>query len=129
MALGDGTPVVRLFRQTATGANGFSGTPVVRDYRPGFNLVGIDGLTGADRDAAVALTNLFRQYGLESLAPRIVDFIKQGYGPDVITIMLQETPEYKQRFAANDKRVAAGLPALSLDITTILDRRHDRRVR
>jgi hypothetical protein len=70
-------------------------------------------LTGPNRDAAVALTALFKQYGLESLAPRIIDFIKQGYSSDTITVMLAETPEYKKRFAANDARIKAGLPALS----------------
>jgi hypothetical protein len=71
------------------------------------------GLTGADRDAAVALTALFKSYGLESLAPKIIDFIKQGYSPDTIAIQLQNTDEYKKRFAANAARIKAGLPALS----------------
>lgn len=71
------------------------------------------GLTGSNRDAAVALTNLFKSYGLGSLAPAIVGFIKQGYASDTISVLLADTPEYKKRFAANDKRRAAGLPALS----------------
>lgn len=71
------------------------------------------GLTGANRDAAVALTQLFKSYGLESLAPRILDYIKQGYSSDTIAVMLVDTPEYKKRFAANDARIKANLPALS----------------
>lgn len=71
------------------------------------------GLTGADRDAALAIQSLFAQYGLGTLAPKIVDFIKQGYSADTITILLQDTSEYKKRFAANDARRAAGLPVLS----------------
>lgn len=71
------------------------------------------GLTGAKRDAALFLTNLFKQYGLESLAPVIVDYIKKGYSSDTITILLQDTPQYKQRFAANETRIKKGLPALS----------------
>jgi hypothetical protein len=70
-------------------------------------------LTGPNRDAAIALTNLFASFGLKSLAPRIIDFIKQGYSADTITIMLQETPEYKQRFKANEVRRQKGLPVLS----------------
>lgn len=70
-------------------------------------------LTGANRDAAVALTALFKSYGLESLAPRIVDFIKQGYSADTISLLLVDTHEYKQRFAGNDARLKAGLPVLS----------------
>lgn len=71
------------------------------------------GLTGSDRDAAVALQNVFSQYGISSLAPRIVDFIKQGYSADTISILLQNTDEYKQRFVGNQARLKAGLPVLS----------------
>lgn len=71
------------------------------------------GLTGQQRDAAVALTALFKSYGLESLAPRIIDFIKKGYSADTVSVMLQETPEYRQRFKANEARVKAGLSVLS----------------
>lgn len=70
-------------------------------------------LTGEDRDAALALTEIFKQYGLETLAPQIIKMIQAGFSSDTISIQLQETKEYKQRFAANDRRVKAGLPALS----------------
>lgn len=70
-------------------------------------------LTGANRDAAVALDDLFKSYGIETLAPQIVKFIQSGFSPDTVSILLQQTPEYKQRFAANDARIKAGLPALS----------------
>lgn len=73
----------------------------------------IPGLTGTQRDAAVALTSLFKDYGLDSLAPRIVAMLQEGFGSDTIAVALQDTPEYKARFAANDARVKAGLPALS----------------
>lgn len=72
-----------------------------------------DSLSGADRDAYVALTNLFDSYGLSSLAPKIYDYIKNGYSADTISILLQNTTEYKQRFAGNEARKAAGLPVLS----------------
>lgn len=71
------------------------------------------GLSGSQRDAAVAINSLFASYGLQSLAPRVVDFIKQGYSADTVSILLADTPEYKKRFAANDARIKAGLPALS----------------
>lgn len=71
------------------------------------------GLVGSDRDAAVALTNLFKQYDLESLAGTILKYIKDGYSADTISILLQDTNEYKQRFAANTARQKAGLPVLS----------------
>jgi hypothetical protein len=70
-------------------------------------------LTGSQRDVAAAILALFRQYGLETLAPKIVQFVQQGFAADTISIMLQETPEYEQRFAANAARVKRGLPVLS----------------
>ena len=70
-------------------------------------------LTGQNRDAFLALQGLFNQYGLGSLAGKIYDFVKQGYGADTISVLLQDTQEYKTRFAGNQARVKAGLPVLS----------------
>lgn len=70
-------------------------------------------LTGSDRDAAMALTELFKSYGLDTLAPQIVAMIQKGFSSDTIAIELQNSKEYKQRFVANDARVKAGLSALS----------------
>jgi hypothetical protein len=70
-------------------------------------------LTGAQRDASVALTALFTSYGLASLAPVIMGYIKDGYSADTASIMLQETSQYKTRFAGNDVRVKNGMAALS----------------
>ncbi|HKX45357.1 MAG TPA: hypothetical protein VJP77_01450 [Planctomycetota bacterium] len=70
-------------------------------------------LTGENRDAFMALNSLFKQYGLESLAGKIYDYVKNGYGADTISILLQDTPEYKKRFAANEARLKAGLSVLS----------------
>jgi hypothetical protein len=72
-----------------------------------------DLLQGAQRDAYLAITNLFKSYGLESLASKIYDYVKNGYSGDTISILLQDTPEYKTRFAGNEARKAAGLPVLS----------------
>ncbi len=70
-------------------------------------------LAGANRDAFMALETLFKGYGLGSLAGKIYDYVKNGYSSDTISILLQDTKEYKQRFAANDARIKAGLPVLS----------------
>lgn len=70
-------------------------------------------LEGANRDAAIALTELFKSYGLESLAPQIIKMIQNGFSADTISIQLQDTKEYKERFAANERRRKAGLPVLS----------------
>lgn len=72
-----------------------------------------DSLTGANRDAFAALRSLFDSYGLGTLAPKIEQYLKSGYGADTISILLQDTPEYKKRFAANETRKKKGLPVLS----------------
>lgn len=70
-------------------------------------------LTGANRDAYASLRALFNGYGLGSLAGKIYEYAKQGYGADVISLLLQDTKEYKERFAANEIRTRAGLPVIS----------------
>jgi hypothetical protein len=71
------------------------------------------GLSGDKRDAARALAALFEAYGLGSLAPAIVNYIQQGYSADTVTLLLQDSPEYKARFKGNEARQKAGLPVLS----------------
>ena len=71
------------------------------------------GLTGASRDAAVALNDLFSSYGLGTLAPLITSYLKQGYSADTVSILLQNSKEYQQRFAGNAARIKNGLPVLS----------------
>lgn len=70
-------------------------------------------LTGPQRDAAAAVLAVFTQFGLQSLAGKIVEFVKQGYATETVSLLLQDTPEYQTRFAANNARIKAGLPALS----------------
>jgi hypothetical protein len=59
------------------------------------------------------LSLLFKNYGLSALAPKIKEFVQQGFTPDTVTLKLQETPEYKQRFIGNENRRKAGLPVLT----------------
>lgn len=72
-----------------------------------------DYLSGDNRDAYLVLKNLFDSYGLSTLAPKIYNYITSGYSADTIGILLQQSDEYKKRFAANDARQKAGLPVLS----------------
>jgi hypothetical protein len=58
-------------------------------------------------------TQMFKNYGLETLAPKITEYIQQGFSPDTVTLKLQDTPEYKQRFIGNENRRKAGLPVLT----------------
>ena len=59
------------------------------------------------------LTQVFNSYGLGTLAPKIKEYVQQGFTPDTVTLKLQDTPEYQQRFAGNTARKKAGLPVLS----------------
>jgi len=59
------------------------------------------------------LTQVFSAYGLETLAPKIREYVQDGFTPDTVTLKLQETPEYQQRFSGNTARRKAGLPVLS----------------
>ena len=52
---------------------------------------------------------VLRGWGLESLAPKVIDFVNQGFIGDTILLKLQETPEYKTRFSGNEARLKAGL--------------------
>lgn len=70
-------------------------------------------LSGANRDAFAATNAIFKSYGLESLAGKVYEYTKQGYSPDTIQILLQDTDEYKKRFQGNELRKAAGLPVLN----------------
>jgi hypothetical protein len=107
---GIGTPI-------SAGPTPISAKPVTTPAKPtGSTTSPIDpfgGLSGSKRDAAVAIQNLFESYGIGSLAPTIIKFIQQGYSSDTISILLQQTDAYKQRFPANEARLKAGLPVLS----------------
>lgn len=76
-------------------------------------LAELEGMPGQERDAYAALKTLFDSYGLGSLAPKILDFLQNGFGSDTITVLLQQTPEYKARFAGNASRQANGLQVLT----------------
>ena len=55
----------------------------------------------------------FAKYGLATLGAKILDLARQGYSEDTITLELQNTPEYQQRFAANAQRIKKGLQVLT----------------
>ena len=55
----------------------------------------------------------FAKFGLATLGAKILDLARQGYTEDTITLELQNTPEYQQRFAANAERIKKGLSVLT----------------
>ena len=67
-----------------------------------------------NRQSAIqVLTDRFKKYGLESLAATIQRLAVDGATEATITLGLQETPEYKQRFKANELRIKNGTTVLS----------------
>jgi hypothetical protein len=64
-------------------------------------------------DAIEVMKARFKQYGLERLVTQIKDLAISGASDTTITLQLQETPEYKTRFSANEARTKKGLQVLS----------------
>lgn len=56
---------------------------------------------------------LLAQYGLESLVPQVQSWMEDGLSEDEITIKLEATPEYEQRFPAMTVRRKAGMTPIS----------------
>ena len=53
------------------------------------------------QDNAIAtMRALLQDYGLNSLYDRVVGFVRDGYDPEAISVLIRTTPEYKQRFPA-----------------------------
>lgn len=55
----------------------------------------------------------FTKYGLQSLVEDVKDLIVSGASAAEFSLELQNKPAYQKRFAANQKRIDAGLAALS----------------
>jgi hypothetical protein len=67
----------------------------------------------AERQSTIAtLTERFNKYNLNSLAQTIKNLAIDGANEATITLALQETPEYKERFKANELRMKKGLSVL-----------------
>lgn len=64
-------------------------------------------------DLMAKLIDRFNQYGLGSLATKIRELAIDGATEATVTLALQETPEYQQRFAANAARLKNNLRVLS----------------
>ena len=55
----------------------------------------------------------FAKYGLASLGAKVLELARAGYTEATITLELQNTDEYKTRFAANADRIKKGLTVLT----------------
>lgn len=91
----------------SSGSTGGSGNTGTGDFGPGSK--GYE-----DRKSAYDLLySQFAQYGLGALVEPLKGLITEGVSPSEFTLRLRETDAYKKRFAANSKRIAQGLRALS----------------
>lgn len=67
----------------------------------------------AEQSAFDIINQQLQDWGIGSLASAAADLIKQGLDGNAVTIELQNTPAYQQRFAANQQRIKNGLAALA----------------
>lgn len=75
---------------------------------------GTDAGTGAvPLNASDLLKQTLTSWGLSSLLTHLTDYISSGYDADTIQLALQDTQEWKTRFAGNVIRQQKGLPVLS----------------
>lgn len=64
-------------------------------------------------DAYEVLTRALAEWGVTDLNDTVKQILEEGWSPEVAELRLRDTPQYKQRFRANQQRIAKGLPALS----------------
>jgi hypothetical protein len=113
--------------QTQAGAAGYTYDPVGQKFAPvvdaNKSVVDankVDPLTqlqkdrddAARKDAFALLADTFKSYGLDSLAETIKGYMTQNIGPNEAALLLKGTQAYKDRFAGNVTRVAAGKNAI-----------------
>lgn len=69
-------------------------------------------LSGGQRDAFMGMQTLLKTYGLESLAPKIFGYAQENFTKDTVIPLLQNTEEWKKRFAGNEMLKKMGLEVL-----------------
>lgn len=69
--------------------------------------------TPGEQSAFDIINQQLQNWGIGSLASAAADLIKQGLDGNAVTIELQNTPQYQQRFAANQQRLKNGLAVLT----------------
>lgn len=60
------------------------------------------------QNAIEVVKGLMTQYNLMSLYDKMVGYIKEGYEPDAVMVLIRTTPEYKQRFPAMEALAQKG---------------------
>lgn len=70
-------------------------------------------LDPTQQDAYSRIQSFLDGFGLGSLANKVLGYVQDGLSEDSIMLELQNTPEWKSRFSANQQRLAKGLPVLT----------------
>lgn len=60
------------------------------------------------QNASAVMKALLTEYNMASLYDTVVGYIKQGYDPDAVMVLIRTTPEYKQRFPAMEALAKKG---------------------
>ena len=60
------------------------------------------------QNAIATMKATLADLGMSSLYDRVVGFIKDGYDPEAVMVLIRTTPEYKQRFPAIEALAAKG---------------------
>lgn len=71
------------------------------------------GLDPQRQSALLLMRQTLQAWGLESLSGKLEDLLTQGFSSDTLSLALQDTPEWKTRFAGNELRKQAGIGVLS----------------
>lgn len=87
-----------------------AGAPAPTGSKPSTGSTG--GLNTNQKNALTVIDGILSQYGLSSLSNVVLNYVKQGYNSDAINVLIQQTPEWKQRFAGNEIRMKNGLAPL-----------------
>ena len=81
---------------------------IPNDPAPGGNPLPSD-----QQNAYDILVQMLTDWGLGSLASAVLKMLQDGYTQEQVSFLIQDTDEYKQRFAGNELRKANGLAVLS----------------
>lgn len=98
---------------TTVGPTGVATT----EYNPATTMTAYETWLTQQQDAQVAqqrqnatatMRALLESYNLMSLYNTVVDFIKQGYDAEAVSVLIRTTPEYKTRFPAMEELARKG---------------------
>lgn len=113
----------RLAKEAAYGTGGTKGLTSYLGANTGVTGTGVGATTTQSAASLEAqekrqsaydlLYSEFNKYGLGSLVEPLKGLIQKGVSPSEFTIELRNSPQYQRRFAANAKRIANGLGALT----------------